>query len=289
MTTGAVCARHANAPRMVCLDIDGTLAHPDGAVSDAVASAVRRLWAGGASIVLATGRSLSATEEVFAHLGIAGHAVCSNGALTAHVPAHGVPAQILGMRRLNQLPAIDSYLAAAHLDARIAVEGPWLGFRVNREFPAGDLLGPSTVIDWPDLIVPEAIRITIRPTPGTDTLLMQGLRARGITSAKYDVMGRGWVDITPSGVSKASALEDLRLRLGVARSETYAAGDQVNDIEMLRWAAHSLAMGGSPAELQAAADRVAGTVASDGVLDLLLPLLEDAATLDHGPDGRAAP
>lgn len=49
-------------------------------------------------------------------------------------------------------------------------------------------------------------------------------------------------------------LERLRAKLGVQASETLAVGDGINDLEMLAWAAHGVAMGHSPAQVLAAAD-----------------------------------
>ncbi len=59
-------------------------------------------------------------------------------------------------------------------------------------------------------------------------------------------------------MSKGTALEDVRLALGVAASDTVAIGDGRNDIEMLEWAGRGVAMGDAPDEVKAAADVVTG-------------------------------
>lgn len=272
MTQDSNPAPGASPSPMVCLDIDGTLATPDGSISEPVVTAIGSLHARGVHVVLATGRSLSATRPVLTRLAIDGYAVCSNGALTARVSGAGASTEVVGTRRLDNREAIERFLVE-HPGAFVASEGPWDGFRVSREFPSGDLMGRCVVVPPERLVDPDAIRITIRAEHGDAKTLMHQLRARGINSAKYDILGRGWVDISPSGVSKASALESVRVQLGVSRAHTYAAGDQTNDVEMLSWAAHSAAMGGSPPELVAVAQQIVGTVEDDGILDLLRPLL----------------
>lgn len=46
-----------------------------------------------------------------------------------------------------------------------------------------------------------------------------------------------WRDITPGGVSKASALELVRQAVGVATDRTTAVGDGLNDLPAFGWAA----------------------------------------------------
>ena len=69
------------------------------------------------------------------------------------------------------------------------------------------------------------------------------------------------LDLAPEGVSKGSALEIVRRTLRVEPGRTFAAGDQRNDLEMLRWAARGVAMGDAPDEVgeSLAARRAAGS------------------------------
>nr|WP_255526575.1 HAD family hydrolase [Saccharopolyspora sp. HNM0983] len=73
-----------------------------------------------------------------------------------------------------------------------------------------------------------------------------------------------WVTVVGAGITKASALEKLRTGFGIAPQDTFAAGDGDNDLPMLRWAAHGVAMGQAPAVVRAAADEVVAPVTADG-------------------------
>jgi hydroxymethylpyrimidine pyrophosphatase-like HAD family hydrolase len=55
---------------------------------------------------------------------------------------------------------------------------------------------------------------------------------------------------------------------------TVAVGDQRNDIEMLRWAAWGVAMANAPDEVKDVADDVTGHVDQDGLVPVLLSLLQ---------------
>jgi hydroxymethylpyrimidine pyrophosphatase-like HAD family hydrolase len=70
---------------------------------------------------------------------------------------------------------------------------------------------------------------------------------------------------TPTGVTKGSALESLRTRLGIPASDTMAVGDSFNDVEMLAWAAHGVAMGQAPEPVKTIADEVTAPVREDGL------------------------
>ena len=68
-------------PRMVALDIDGTLVNHQGELPHAVREAVAKI---DVPAVLATGRGLFGAVPIHEALGLqGGHAVVSNGAVTA--------------------------------------------------------------------------------------------------------------------------------------------------------------------------------------------------------------
>jgi hydroxymethylpyrimidine pyrophosphatase-like HAD family hydrolase len=101
----------------------------------------------------------------------------------------------------------------------------------------------------------------------------------GLHEVSYAVGWTAWLDLAPQGVSKASALETVRQRLGVAPECTVAVGDGRNDLEMLGWAARAVAMGNAEPEVQQAAGEVTGHVDDDGLVPVLESLL--AAPLDE--------
>ena len=95
----------------------------------------------------------------------------------------------------------------------------------------------------------------------------------GLHSVSYAIGYTAWLDISPEGVSKASALEEQRKRLGVPRDRVITIGDGRNDISMFEWAnaggGLSFAMGQGPDEVKAAASAVTASVEADGVASVL--------------------
>jgi hydroxymethylpyrimidine pyrophosphatase-like HAD family hydrolase len=262
--------------RLLGLDIDGTLMHWGGDISPAVADAVEKARMCRNHVILATGRNIVATLPVAQTLGIRrGWAVCSNGAVTIRLnPATPGGYDIVEKITFNPRAALE--LVREELpDAFYAVEDLGVGFRVSREFPMGELVGRQRVVDsFDELCHDEATRVVIR-APGVDVTHFDDLVERiGLSEVTYAVGYTAWLDLTPPGVSKASALESLRRQLGVYPDHTVAVGDGNNDIEMLRWAKQSSAMGNAPDKVREAADEVIGTVEEDGVLTVLHRLID---------------
>ncbi|MEK8132154.1 Cof-type HAD-IIB family hydrolase [Paenibacillus filicis] len=72
-------------------------------------------------------------------------------------------------------------------------------------------------------------------------------------------------DVLPRGGSKAQGIERLIDKLGFAKEEVYAFGDNLNDMEMFQYVGHSVAMGNSPESVKKAARYVTKDVSHDGI------------------------
>lgn len=263
--------------RLVALDIDGTLMHWGGEISDHVADAVERVRMTRNHVVLATGRNIVATLPVASRLGIRrGWAVCSNGAVTVKLtPSAPGGYEIIHTVTFNPRAALE-LVREEMPGAFFAVEDLGTGFRVTEHFPMGELVGDQRVVSFDELCHDHVTRVVIR-APGADLDHFNDIVAKiGLNDVTYAVGYSAWLDLTPPGVTKASALERLRQSLDVFPEHTVAVGDGNNDIDMLRWARDSYAMGNAPQVVADAAGSVVGAVDQDGVLEVLLPLVDPA-------------
>lgn len=101
----------------------------------------------------------------------------------------------------------------------------------------------------------------------------EGLVAKYSDRMKMTISGDMWLDCMGPEVNKGAAVKQLQERLGVMPEETMAFGDQMNDVEMLRQAYYSFAVGNAREEVKAAARFQADTNVKDGVLKILKLLL----------------
>jgi HAD superfamily hydrolase (TIGR01484 family) len=262
------------AERLIALDLDGTTIHHDGTMSPAVRQAVGEVAEAGFHVVIATGRAILATMPLIADLGLEhGFAVCSNGAVTLELdPDHPDGYRILDTVTFDPGQALEM-LRGSWPDAVVAVEELGVGFKVSAPFPDGELMGELRVVSWAELSESPATRVTFRSPTGTAEDFLALVERIGLHGVNYAVGFTAWLDINPEGVSKASALELIRRRLGVEPVHTVAVGDQRNDIEMLQWAARGVAMGNAPDEVKVAADEVTLHVDEDGLVPILKSLL----------------
>lgn len=254
-------------PRLVALDVDGTMLDPETqAISPAVRAAVRRAALSGAHVVIATGRSMLGTLPVLSGLGLdSGVALCSNGAVTLDAAT----GESLAVVTFDPAPVLDR-LAAALPGAIFAAEQIGTGSLVTSPFREDQLHGPQRLADLGELVaqpVPRLIANWEDHPPAEVTAALQDVELPDctITVDHYEP----WVTAVPAGVTKGAALEKLRTELGVAAEDTFAAGDGTNDVQMLRWAARSVAMGQAPAEVQRAATGITGPVTADGLVTAL--------------------
>ncbi len=260
--------------RLVALDIDGTLVSYDGGLSDAVRGAVGDLVRAGVHVVLATGRGVHSAVLVARELGLDdAWLVCSNGAVTVRVhPELDSEFEVVDIVTFDPGPALRA-IALELPDALYAVEDLGVGFRVSAPFPAGELTGELVVVPFDELAATPATRVVIRAPEAEPEEFGRIVERVGLHEVTYAIGWSAWVDLTPGGVTKASALESVRRRLGVEPFATAAIGDGGNDLEMLEWAARGVAMGHAPERVRSAADEVTGTIDDDGALPVLRSLL----------------
>jgi hydroxymethylpyrimidine pyrophosphatase-like HAD family hydrolase len=264
---------------LVGLDIDGTIVDHDDHLSERVRRTVRAA-SEVAHVVIATGRSTDGTLEVLDRLDLLqGTAVVSNGAVTLGLdPALERGFEVVESVSFDPGPALA--VVREHLPTALyGVETESLEKLLTEAFPEGELSGPYRVASWDELASTRALRVIVRSLEHTPEEFERIVQRIGLNSVSYAVGWSAWLDIAPEGVSKATALETVRRRLGVAPEDTYAVGDGRNDIEMLRWAAHSAAMGNAlDDDVRAAATETIPAVTEDGLAHFLERVLDlDAA------------
>ena len=266
-------------PRLVALDIDGTLLANlatveggdggDGLVEETVRPVVRdavhRAVDAGAHVVLATGRSTFSITDVLEDLGLPRGtdsvlAVASNGSVTFSYP----PVEVLTTVTFDAREVVAMLLEHVP-EAIIAVEEIGVGYRLNKPFPEGEITGAMTLQPVQQLVAEPVTRVIIRDPHSSEEEFLDLAEKLGLHGTNYFIGWTAWLDIAPEGVTKASALAEVAERLGVRRDEVLAIGDGRNDLEMLAWAGRGVAMGQAPLEVQQAADFVTETVHDDGV------------------------
>jgi Cof subfamily protein (haloacid dehalogenase superfamily) len=254
--------------RLVATDLDGTLVPQDGALSAYTADVLARLDRRGVPVVFVTARPLRWMEPLWPSVGRHGLAVVSNGAIVYDVHARAVR-ELTGIEPVVGGELVRA-IAAAVPGATFAVECVD-GIRFDPDFvdhydtapgfPRGPL---AEVWDLP------AVKLLVQQH---DHLSPAEFRERVATvigdRATPTWSGDGLVEISATGITKASALLRLCADLGIDAVDVMAFGDMPNDLPMLAWAGTSYAVEGADPAVLDAADHVAPGPERDGVARVL--------------------
>jgi Cof subfamily protein (haloacid dehalogenase superfamily) len=276
--------------RLVAIDMDGTLL-PDfsAVVSERNQRALREAQQAGIVVAIATGRRQAFTAPLLEDVGLRADTplITSNGAVTRSFSGERI-----------DITRLDSAVARGLCGVLRGV-----GLMV---FTLDKATKPDLIVDNIDKVKGrlakwvESNRSSIAEVSpiedalGDDVDLIQGMAAGTIDEmieAERRLKECTWVgqfecirtaypgndlsilDLLPKGVSKRSALERLALRLGIAREETMAIGDNWNDEAMLDWAGIGVLMGNATGELLNLAPQrgwlVGPTNSEDGVAVML--------------------
>jgi len=258
---------------LVATDLDGTLVRSDGSISDRTRAALRAVEEAGSVLVLVTGRPPRWMSPVVEATGHRGLAVCANGALVydlhtervvrSHLIAADAAAEVVAALR-RDVPGI------AFAVEKGPVDGVPAGFgRESAYRPRWDN-GEVEVADVEELVREGVVKLLARHEQmGSDELLAAARQSLGALAEATHSSTDGLLEISASGISKASGLASLADEHGVDASAVVAFGDMPNDIPMLSWAGHAVAVANAHPEVHAVADEVTASNDDDGVARVL--------------------
>ena len=228
------------APRLILLDLDGTLLGLDGLVSARNAAALARASDAGARVVIATARPIRWLTHLRSSIP-ATIAICSNGALVVDLDTGSVLATrpVDGVR----LRALVERLRATGVRLHLGVEGPpEVGMLAEEHYPAAD---PSELrrAAFSELLAGTIIKAIIR----ADARDLPRIRQVVESDFPLDLWatrssGEALLEISQAGVTKGSIVAGLAAEWGIAAADAIAFGDMPNDIEMMVWARRSVAV-----------------------------------------------
>ncbi len=260
----------STAPRLVATDLDGTLLHTDGTVTERTRRVLAALDERGITVVFVTGRPIRWMESLWHHVGDHGLAICSNGGIVYDVPsrrvarARTIPPEVgLKVADLLRAGVPGTTFAVERADgfgrepAFHPREDPRSGFQ-PQVAPLAELFDGTVVkmLARHQELPPEDYWAQVEKAVG---------HAVTTTWSSVDAL----VEISAAGVTKATTLELLCAERGIGPEEVVAFGDMPNDVAMLQWAGTAYAMGNAHPLATAAADRVAPRNDEDGVAQVL--------------------
>jgi HAD superfamily hydrolase (TIGR01484 family) len=268
-------------PLLVASDVDGTLLDPLEKVTPRTAAAIAEVVASGTPFVLVTGRPPRWVTPIARAAGLTGYAVCTNGAAVLDLATD----RVVSARDLEppQLGDVTHALRALLPDIRVAAErAPRDGSASNDVFATEpgfrNPWGNPTGMDAENNEVPTA---QVLGHPATKLLIRHHeLSSDDLAAAARTVVdgigleitystNRGLIELSAAGVTKATGLAEVCELLDVPAGRVVAFGDMPNDVAMLRWSGHGVAMANAHPDVLAAANEVTAPNSEDGVAQVL--------------------
>jgi Cof subfamily protein (haloacid dehalogenase superfamily) len=259
-------------PRVIATDLDGTLVRTDGAISARTVAALNAVEDAGALVIFVTGRPPRWLAPVAAATGHRGLAICTNGAQVYDLGTEEVVEEyLLGPTVAAEVVRI---LQEALPAATYAVERR-SGFAYTPEYrPRWEIPSDSLRAAIELLVAEPAAKLLVRH---------DDLDADALLVATRDVVGHlaelthssldGLVEISASGVSKATTLEILCAERGIGAANVLAFGDMPNDLPLLAWAGRGVAVANAHPSVLAAVTEHTDSNDDDGVAVVLERLL----------------
>ncbi len=266
--------------RLLAIDIDGTLLDSHGRIPDAHRHALDEASARGVAIVLATGRSFHFTRPIAEALNLARTLIVNNGALVKdaggatllrYVLPRDTARQVLTETRAfeESVALVFDRLGAPPDPAGAASPG-------SPEIPGDDAERKIVYerMDWThpnrrgyyeknkafiaaasplaDALTEDPIQVMFNGDVESMRALVEELGRTSIATrfsvavTEYTHRDFSMVDVNAAGCSKATTLARWASGEGFARDEIMAVGDNLSDIEMLKFAATPVVMGNAP-------------------------------------------
>ncbi|MEA4929063.1 MAG: Cof-type HAD-IIB family hydrolase [Candidatus Limiplasma sp.] len=266
-------------------DLDDTLLNPSSKLSPYTVQVLRQAAARGVRVIPASGRAAYSMRPFVEELGTGLPYIACNGAQligTDHQPFENhflSPEQ--GRALIRYLRERGQYMQC-YRDAHFYYEQACgASERYQRStgmqgIAVGDL---EAFLDFP---TPKILCVA---EPVVVAELYPAIQA-AFPELGFTISKPYFLEAQPRDINKGTALRTLAAQLGLTPERTLVFGDSLNDVEMLQYAVHSVAMGNARDEVKRAVRHVCATNAEDGVARFVQAHVLDGLPLNEGGDGQ---
>lgn len=258
--------------KLIAIDLDGTLLNSQKEVPKENIKAIQAAAKAGVKIVLCTGRPKSGIMPYFEALGLSDeeYVILNNGSTTYNTKDWS----LVGYSSLNQQEIADlQALCDNELEIDLTLTAEKTYYVVGDQVPDLVAYDAGLVFDTAKAASLEAIAADGQIV--FQAMYMGDEKALDAFQAKHDqelsqhystVRSQSYIyEAMPKGTTKASGLKALADYLGLSADNVMALGDAANDLEMLSYATHSVAMGNATDEVKAICRYVTTTNDEAGV------------------------
>lgn len=236
-------------PRLLVLDLDGTLLRPDGSVGEEDAREVSRAHLDGMEVALATGRMRPSFEYVVNALGLEPYVIGVNG---SYVSGPGRPpvvdATLPTATAVSMLKEIAGRGISAHIytkEGNVITSADKYHSRTSAK-----VLHVPDIAEYVIQTGASVRKITCRGTTDEMIAVRDWMQSRWGDEAAISLTGPNSTEAWSMGCSKRRGLDLVLEMIQAEPQDVIAIGDADNDFELLSGVGYPVAMGNATPEIK---------------------------------------
>jgi Cof subfamily protein (haloacid dehalogenase superfamily) len=243
---------------VIVSDLDGTLLSPDHRLTERTIEALRAARAAGWIVVAATGRNPTSAMPLLGPHDVIDTLIGSNGSLVhdpvADTTIHRFP--IDAAHLVDLFTSLDAGFGGLSYGWELAGTAGWDdGFDdIARQHDDLFMHAPGPRPNGTDPVT----KVMVRHADRVGRHLADALEPLLPAPLTLGCSGVDFVEITGVGVDKSRAMAHVIEPLGFSAADVVAFGDNHNDLQMLSWAGHGVAVGNAVDAAKGAANEVIG-------------------------------
>jgi len=266
--------------KIIFMDVDGTLVNDNGVIPESAKLAIREARKNGHLVFICTGRSKAELFPEILEIGFDGIIGAAGGYI--EVGSEVLLHEVVKKEYVQQVVeyfnrhGIDFYLesngglfASKNCKMRIRsiiekllIEEPG----AKEEIEKGIQPFHDSLIDDEGLFREDINKISFLGSKVPIEMISEEFTSKfTVIPSTVPVFGKNSGELSVPGIHKATAIEKLLEHLNIDQEDTFAYGDGLNDLEMIEFVQHGIAMGNAKEALKKAADDITDTHNEDGI------------------------
>lgn len=256
--------------KLIAMDLDGTLLDENSEISKENMEAIQYAKKQEVIIIISTGRPIQGIEKYYKQLKLSTPAITYNGGMIVNP----VTKEVIFEQKLESDAFIQAYELGRKYDATMCV---WsknqlyvnkMNWRVE-DYKKISGVEPVLIEDVEQLKQQGITKMLWYDEPEQICKYKQEMENMSIGEASFCTSKPYFLEIFSSKVSKAIAIEQIGKMYGISSAEMMAFGDGINDLEMIEYVGHGVAMENAEEELKNIADEIAPHHNESGVAKII--------------------
>lgn len=262
--------------KIVFFDIDGTLCDDNMEIPASTVEAVKQLQANGHLAFLCSGRARgNIRNKKLLAMGFDGVvAACGNyvemdgKVLKNDVLDAELVAKIIYLCRTHRMPIVLEGAEKHWLDANGFEHDPYVDYLIEDLQDCAIML-PHELEECLDDGYVRDIAINKFSADIMEYTNFEEIRKELSPHFEILIHTGDVVEFVPKGTSKATGIAWLCDHLGIDKAHTFGIGDSINDLDMLQFVGHGIAMGNATQPAKDAAEYITTDIHEDGIYNAL--------------------